>query len=121
MQRREFTLAMAAAMKANRFDEAAALMRKAVDAGTVRAASLYISDEGRRSRVGVGEVSRGGRDFPDRIDHQPMTAAGVMTLADRARLVSTIRSAFVSNSPRATGGAYDPASADSHRACRHAA
>lgn len=86
MRRREFGLAMAAAAKGNRFEEAAGILSKAVSEGAVRAASLYISDAGRPYTRAFGEARAADAIFLIASITKPMTAAGVMTLADRGEL-----------------------------------
>jgi beta-lactamase class C len=91
MRRREWLLtfgaqAVYAAMKTGNVEQGASLVQKAVADGKVRAASLYVRDPD-------GDLQRafGAAETPEAIFliasiTKPMTAAGVMALADRGEL-----------------------------------
>lgn len=91
MRRREFTLAwagpaIAAAMKTGDFERATAPIRQAVESGKVRAASLYAGPAQGALARGFGAAQSADAIFLIASITKPMTAAGLMVLADRGQL-----------------------------------
>ncbi|MBI4876958.1 MAG: beta-lactamase family protein [Acidobacteria bacterium] len=90
MRRRDFSLgflpAAAQALRERKLLEAAGLVQRAVDAGQVRAATLQVRCRGERFERAFGEARTPETVFLIASITKPMTAAGVMLLADRGAL-----------------------------------
>ncbi len=111
MQRRHFVKAIAAVgamgkLKAGlvqgKLEEAATLIRQAVDGGEVRAATLYVKQRSEVFQRAFGAAASPETIFLIASITKPMTAAGVMILADRGALkLSDPLGKFI---PEFTGG-----------------
>ncbi len=86
MTRRAWFMAVAAALRKQRVEEAAELVRRATASGEVRAAVLDVRQGGYRFSRAFGEVRGAETAFLTASISKPMTAAGVMLLADRGKL-----------------------------------
>src|SRR6476660_3454616 len=95
MRRRDFNARMlsfagaaplAGALQRGKLDEAAALIRGQVDAGMVRAATLHVHRGRFTFQRAFGEAGSPDTVFLIASITKPMTAAGVMLLADRGEL-----------------------------------
>jgi CubicO group peptidase (beta-lactamase class C family) len=95
MRRRDFHLQLlamagvaplAAALQRDKLDEAAGLFAKQVDAGQLRAATLHVRQGSFTFRRSFGEAKTPDAIFLIASISKPMTAAGVMLLADRGQL-----------------------------------
>jgi CubicO group peptidase (beta-lactamase class C family) len=87
MTRRAWFMAVAGlALRKQRVEEAAELVRKATASGDVRAAVLYVRQGKFRFSRAFGEARGPETAFLIASISKPMTAAGVMLLADRGKL-----------------------------------
>jgi CubicO group peptidase (beta-lactamase class C family) len=80
------TAAAAGAVEKGRLDEAAALIQSTVDSGQLRAASLHVRQGSFTFRRAFGAAKTPDTIFLLASISKPMTAAGVMLLADRGKL-----------------------------------
>lgn len=88
LRRREFIAGMVAVpnLRQDRLDEAAALIRKATDSGDVSAASLLVRRGSFVYQRGFGRAQDPDSIFLLASITKPMTAIGIMILADRNQL-----------------------------------
>ena len=94
MRRREALLAMGAgittglpaALRTDKLDEAAEMIAKAAGQGVLRAASLHVRQGSRTFRRAFGEARTPEAVFLLASITKPMTATGLMVLADRGEL-----------------------------------
>lgn len=95
MRRRDFHLQLlalagatplAAALQRGKLDQAAGLFAKQVDAGQLRAATLYVRQGSFTFRRSFGDAKTPDAIFLIASIAKPMTATGVMLLADRGAL-----------------------------------
>jgi beta-lactamase class C len=95
MRRREFTLQLltlagaaplAAALQRKKLDQAAGLFEKQVETGQLRAAALHVRQGSYTFRRAFGEAKTPDAIFLIASISKPMTATGVMLLADRGEL-----------------------------------
>ncbi|HKW99569.1 MAG TPA: serine hydrolase domain-containing protein [Bryobacteraceae bacterium] len=90
MTRREWLLsAVAVTLQKQRLEEAARLVQQATDAGEVRAAALDVRQGRLRFTRAFGQASGMDTVFVLASISKPMTATGVMVLADRRELALT--------------------------------
>lgn len=105
MTRRELLSSFALAMQRARFGAAVALVEKAVAAGSVAAAGLYIRQGAFAVDRGLGKAAGPGTVFLLASITKPMTAAGLMILADRGQV--SLSDPVRKHIPEFTGGDRD--------------
>ncbi|HEU0142156.1 MAG TPA: serine hydrolase domain-containing protein [Bryobacteraceae bacterium] len=91
MRRRDIVLGMGSIMSGRAaehpmLEQGISLLRQSADAGEVHAATLYTGMAGRTHRFGFGRARSPEEVFLIASITKPMTAAGVMVLADRGEL-----------------------------------